>query len=138
MTRIIHLEGVGKRRNRMTKEVVIAIRELVRQDEINDHTRDLAAFITLRLKSIYETIDLTVTAWEKRGYWVKADRFRLDWNWTGKLSAEMRNAIENEDWQQIAMISAQAAQKLSNVIVSDRHRLGEPWHGAWEKLGHSK
>jgi hypothetical protein len=138
LSRIIQLDGVGKQRKKMTKEVVLAIRELMRQDEINELTRDLAAFITLRLRSIYETIDLTVAAWEKRGYWVKADRFRLDWAWSGSLAQKMQDAIQIEDWQQIAILSAEAAQKLKNVQVSERHRLGEPWHGFWKKLMNSE
>jgi hypothetical protein len=122
----------------MTKEVVLAIRELMRQEEVNALTRDLAAFISMRLKSIYETIDLTVAAWEKRGYWVKADRFRLDWAWSGTLSQDLKDAIQAEDWQQVAVTSAKAAQKLNNVQVSERHRLGKPWIGVWDEFTHQE
>jgi hypothetical protein len=131
LTRIIKLDGVGKQRKRLTKEVVIAIRELMRQDAVNDETKDLAAFIALNLEAIYQTIDQTVAAWEKRDYWVKADRFRLEWSWSGTLAQEMREAILEEDWQKVALTSAEAAQKLNNVQVAKRHRMGEPWHGAW-------
>ena len=134
MTRIINLDGVGKRRKKLTREVVLAVRELMRQDEVNDETRDLAAFIALNLQAIYETIELTVTPWEKRDYWVKADRFRLEWAWSGTLAEEMREAIRKDDWQLVAITSAKAGQKLHKVQVPKRHRLGEPWHGAWEEL----
>jgi hypothetical protein len=126
LTRIIKLDGVGKQRKRLTKEVVIAIRELMRQDAVNDETKDLAAFIALNLEAIYQTIDQTVAAWEKRDYWVKADRFRLEWSWSGTLAQEMREAILEEDWQKVALTSAEAAQKLNNVQVAKRHRMGEP------------
>ena len=132
MTRIIKLDGVGKQRKKLTREVVLAIRELMRLDEVNTLTRDLAAFIALNLNAIYQTIDLTVAAWEKRDYWVKADRFRIEWAWSGKLSNEMSKAILNDDGQAVALISAEAAQKLNKVQVPKRHRLGEPWHGAWD------
>ncbi len=39
----------------------------------------------LALEEINSNIDKSVEAWEKRGYWVKADKFRLDWEWSGKL-----------------------------------------------------
>lgn len=126
------MDGVGKQRKKLTREVVLAIRELMRLDEVNTLTRDLAAFIALNLDAIYQTIDLTVAAWEKRDYWVKADRFRMEWAWSGKLANEMSKAILNDDWQAVALISAEAAQKLNKVQVPKRHRLGEPWHGAWE------
>ncbi len=137
MTRIINLDGVGKQRKRLTREVVLAVRELVRQGEVTDETKDLAAFIAMNLQAIYETIDLTVAAWEKRDYWVKADRFRLEWAWSGKLAEQMREAIKNEDWQTIALTSAEAGQKLHKVQVPKRHRMGEPWHGAWAEFNKS-
>jgi hypothetical protein len=138
LSRIIQLDGVGKQRKKMSKEVVLAIRELMRQDEVNDLTKDLAAFITLRLMSIYDTIDLTVAAWEKRGYWVKADRFRLDWAWSGELAQDLNEAIHKDDWQQVAVTAARAGEKLNQVQVSERHRLGEPWLGAWDKFSSTK
>lgn len=134
MTRIIELDGVGKQRKRLTREVVLAVRELMHQEEINDETRDLAAFIALNLETIYETIDRTVAAWEKRDYWVKADRFRLEWAWSGTLAAEMREAIRHEDWQTVATTSAKAGEKLNKIEVPKRHRMGEPWHGAWDEF----
>ena len=134
MSRIIKLDGVGKQRNKMTREVVLAIRELMQQEDVNDLTKDLAAFISLTLLQIYETIDITVAAWEKRDYWVKADRFRMDWAWSGTLAKDMREALENDDWESVAVISAQVAQKLNKVHVPKRNRLGEPWHGAWDEL----
>jgi hypothetical protein len=137
LTRIINLDGVGKQRKKLTREVVLAVRELMRQEEVNDETRDLAAFIALNLEAIYETIDRTVTAWEKRDYWVKADRFRLEWAWSGALAGEMREAIRNEDWQAVAITSAKAGQKLNKVQVPKRHRMGEPWHGAWAEFNNS-
>jgi hypothetical protein len=134
LTRIIKLDGVGKQRKRLTREVVLAVRELMRQEDVNDETRDLAAFIAIKLEAIYQTIDLTVAAWEKRDYWVKADRFRLEWAWSGSLAEEMREAILNDDWGTVAMTSAKAGQKLNKVQVPKRHRLGEPWHGAWAEF----
>lgn len=134
MTRIIKINGVGKQRKKLTREVVLAIRELMRLEEVNTQTRELAAFIALNLEAIYQTIDLTVAAWEKRDYWVKADRFRMEWAWSGKLAGEMGEAIRKDDWQAVALISAKAAQKLNKVQVPQRHRLGEPWLGAWEEF----
>ncbi len=39
----------------------------MKQTEITDKTRDLAAFIALALEAIASTIDTSVEAWEKRG-----------------------------------------------------------------------
>lgn len=134
MGRLINPESAGKERNQLTRGVVLAIRELMRQTAPSETTRDLAAFIALALEGIAATIDASVGAWEKRGYWVKADRFRLEWDWAGHLAGRMKQAALAEDWGTVAQTAVQAAQKLSNVQLPQRNRLGEPWVGAWQRL----
>lgn len=134
MSRVIKLETAGKERNTLTRGVVLALRALGQQQQVDAQTRDLAAFVSLALAEIVETVEVSVTAWEKRGYWVKADRFRMEWDWARRLSQVMHQAVLGEDWPRVALASAQVAEKLANVDVPLRHRLGEPWQGAWEKL----
>jgi hypothetical protein len=107
---------------------------LAKQTEVNHETKDLAAFIALALKTISEGIDISVLAWEKRGYWVKADRFRMDWMWTGQYADKLKVAIFTDDWGTIALTIPQIAQKLSKIEVSNNHRLGQPWVGAFKQL----
>ena len=78
MSRVINPDSAGKERTRLTKAIVISIRELAKQTEPGAKARDLAAFIALALLTIAEGIDVSVAAWEKRDYWVKADRFRME------------------------------------------------------------
>ena len=134
MSRIINTESIGKERTRLSKEIVLAIRELMQQKEPGPVTKDLAAFIVLALRSIADSIDDSVQAWEKRGYWVKADRFRMEWDWSGKMSDAMRHSLLDEDWGKVAQLSVQIAMKLNKVEVSPHHRLGSPWVGAWRNL----
>ncbi len=134
MGRLINLETAGKERTRLTKAVVLALRELLRQPEPNDNARDLAAFISLALETVASTIDLSVGAWEKRGYWVKADRFRMEWAWSSRLAGNMRQAVLAEDWMKVAQTAAQVAERLNGIMVPQRHRLGAPWIGAYQKL----
>jgi hypothetical protein len=134
LSRIINPDSAGKERTRLTKAVFLAIRELAQQAGPGAESRDLAAFIVLALSIISETIDVSVTAWEKRGYWVKADKFRMDWDWAGQYAERMRRAVFAEDWASVAQTATQTAQKLSKVVVPPRHRLGQPWVGAWEEL----
>ena len=138
MSRIIKTESAGKDRTRRSKEIVLAIRELMKQTNPDDNTRDLAAFIALALEEIAQTIDLSVAAWEKRDYWVKADRFRMEWSWVGPQGAAMRQALAKEDWAKVAQTSISVAQKFYNIKIAPHHRLGTPWVGAWEKFNNSK
>lgn len=134
MSRVVNPDSVGKERTRLTKSIIIAIRELARQGEPGAKARDLAAFIVLALQTIAAGIDASVAAWEKRNYWVKADRFRMEWAWTGTLGSKMKEALLADDWASVALLSTQIAQKLGNVKVSPNHHLGTPWVGAWTQL----
>jgi hypothetical protein len=134
MSRVINPDSAGKQRNQLARAIAVAVRELARQRDTGVEAHDLAAFIAAALKSITEGIDLSVAAWEKRGYWVKADKFRLEWDWAGPIAEKMKAAVLVEDWGTIAALSAQIAQKLNKVQISDNHRLGKPWLNALERL----
>jgi len=134
MSRIINLESAGKERTRLARAIVLAVRELARQNGPSAESRDLAAYIALSLRAIADTIDVSVAAWEKRGYWVKADRFRMDWLWAGQFAEKIRLALLNENWGTVAALVARSAQKMNKVSVGENNRLGKPWAGAWQEL----
>jgi hypothetical protein len=134
LSRVINPDSVGKERTRLTKGIVLCIRELAKQAKVTPETKDMAAYIALALQSISAGIDVSVAAWEKRDYWVKADKFRMEWMWAGQLAEKMKSAILGDDWATIAMLMPQIASKFSKVEVSDNHRLGKPWVGAYTLL----
>lgn len=131
---MINPEGAGKERTQLVRSVVLALRELMQQQATDQKTQDLAAYIALALQAIDETVEVSVAAWEKRDYWLKADRFRMEWAWAGRLGENMRQAVLSEDWLRVAQTAAAVAEKVQSVAVPKRHGLGEPWHGAWERL----
>jgi len=134
LSRYINPETGGKERARLTKMIVLAIRELMSQTSVTDTSYDLVAFIILALEDVYQTIDSSVAAWEKKGYWLKADKYRLDWEWSDSFARSLKEALKKEDWGSIALKSAQIAQKLGDIQISARHRLGAPWVSAYAKL----
>ncbi len=134
MSRLIKTETAGKDRTRLTKSIVLAVRELAKQKDVTPEAKDLAAFIALALRTISDGIDESVAAWEKRGYWVKADRFRMEWLWTGQFAGKMKNALSSDDWGTIAMLMPQIAQKLGKIQIAENHRLGKPWVGFYKRM----
>ena len=134
MSPIINPDSAGKERTRLTRAIVLAVRQLAKQSQVNQEAKDLAAFIAMALRIISDGIDVSVAAWEKRDYWIKADKFRMEWTWTGQLADKMKTAVLTEDWGTVAMLSAQIAQKFNKIVVSDNHRLGKPWLGAFQKM----
>ena len=134
MSRIVNSESAGKDRTRLTKVVVLSVRELLRQQEVSDLSRDLIACVLRSLDAIYETIDASVAAWEDRGYWVKADRFRQEWQWTKIIADKMRPLVYEENYGELIPLMVQVMQALQSVKVSENHRLGTPWTGQWQLL----
>ncbi|MBI5352512.1 MAG: hypothetical protein HZB50_07740 [Chloroflexi bacterium] len=134
MSRVINPDSVGKERTRLTKGIVLCIRELAKQNAVTSEAKDMAAYIALALQSIAEGIDVSVVAWEKRDYWVKADKFRMEWMWAGHSAEKMKTAVLTDDWMSVAALIPQIAGRFSKVEVSNNHRLGTPWVGAYTLL----
>jgi len=134
MSRVINPDSAGKQRIQLTKAIVLAVRELARQTDTGATARDLAAFISIALQTISDGIEVSVVAWEKRDYWVKADKFRMEWAWAKSASEKMRAAVLSDDWATVAMVAATIAQKFSKIQVSENNRLGKPWIGAFKQL----
>jgi len=133
VSRVINPNAVGKRRKMLLRALVLALRELMTQTSPDQTTRDLAAFLVLTLREVAATVRETTDAWEKRGYWLKADRFRLEWEWTETLAARLEEALRREDWEAVSQVAAELFVRLSQVDLPKRHRLGRPWEGAWAK-----
>lgn len=134
MTRIIQTQKIGTERKRLVRAIVISIRELSRQQGQSAETKDLIAFIYACLAAISKGIETTVAPWEKRDYWVKADRFRMEWDWTGPTSQQLKENLMADEWTKIPELLAKIGGKFINEKVSEKHRMGQPWHGAWDRL----
>ncbi len=105
----------------------------MRQTEPDKNTKDMIAFIILALREIADGIDKSVIAWEKRGYWVKADKYRMDWAWVLPFEQDLNKYFKSDDWGQIAGKLVALMGRFSSIKVSDKHRMGKPWVGAYKK-----
>ena len=121
-------------RNRLTKSIVLAIRKLMQKGQPDKESLDMAAYVVLALEKIEESVDSSATAWEKRDYWLKADRFRMEWSWLEIRRIALEKAVSAQDWGQIASELILVAQNFNKVEVSEKNRLGEPWVGSWKVL----
>lgn len=136
MSRIVNYETAGKERKHLVRLIGFAIRELFSQNDVSHETKDLAAFIALSLISIYKSIDKSVEAWEKRGYWIKADRYRMEWMWTENLGIKLKESVLEDDWAEVANIIAAIAKKLGDTKLPKQNSNGKFWHGAMNVLIH--
>jgi len=134
MSRILHQESGSTIRNRFCREIVLSIRKLILQSKPDDTSKDIVAFIILSLEKINQITDQAVAAWEKKDYWVKADKFKMQWSWAEDFSQKLTLELQNENWANIALLVAQIGQKLSKFEISPKNRIGEPWVGAFNYL----
>jgi hypothetical protein len=134
LSRLINPDGVGKQRTQLMKALALALRALATRSEIDDETRDLVAFLALALNEIHETIDVTCLAWEKRDYWLKADQFRRDWAWAGRLGDKIERVVLGEQWQDLGPRMAELSSHLQKIDLPKRNTLGTPWKGALARL----
>ena len=125
-------------RNRLVRSIVLAIRTLMQQGKPDAKSLDIAAYIVLALEKINETIDAAMLAWEKRDYWVKADQFRQEWAWIEGSHSRLKVAVFAQNWEEIVPEVISVGQRFSHVKIAEKNRIGEPWHGAWNALKHSK
>mgnify|MGYP001229265745 CR=1 FL=1 len=121
-------------RNRLSKSIVLSIRKLMQKGQPDSESLDMAAFVVLALEKIEESVDSSATAWEKRDYWLKADRFRMEWGWTEERRKKLQATVLEKEWSAIATELILVAQHFNKVEVSDKNRLGKPWIGAWKVL----
>lgn len=134
MGRVIKIDTGGNQRSRLMKAVAEAVNSLSHFEELNADSLDICAFIALALLEISDTVDQTVQAWEKRGYWVKADRFQMEWSWTGNCGAQLKEAIIEGSWVKIEGIIAQISNQVISVKVPVKKRTSHLWKGAGKTL----
>ncbi len=133
MGRVINPHSLQRERRRILQALRKAL-DLYSETADDAERRDLAAFMVLALEAVAASVERTVAPWEQRDYWVKADRFRREWAWAGRLAPAFRKAVLEEEWEAVGVLAAELDERLQDVTVSARSRLGEPWTGAWEQL----
>ena len=134
MGRVINPERPGKIRDRLLKVLVIALEEYQNLDGVSVQTKDIAAFVALTLEAISQTVERTASAWEKRDYWIKADRFRNEWKWVSMYGNRMQAAVLDGDYSLVHTTATDIFEFVIDIEVPKHHRLGTPWTGAYQEL----
>ncbi len=134
MSRVITTQGPGKVRNYHRRTIAESLRRLSQKPKLDDEAKDLAALIVFSLQGIADTVDQTVEAWEKRDYWIKAERFREKWRWVEPAADELSVAIYEGRWDQLPVVLAQLMPRFADVKVKQMTRKPVLWQGAYERF----
>lgn len=134
MSRIISTEGPGKIRGQHRRTIAEALRRLSMKQQLDDEVRDLAALIVLCLHRIADTVERTTDAWDKRDYYLKADRFREQWRWVEPMADQLSAVIYEGQWSQLPDVLVQLMPYFSDVTIKKMTRKPSLWQGAYKKL----
>ena len=134
MSRVISIEAPGKVRNQHLRTIAEVLRRLSQKPRLDDEAKDLVALIVFCLHGIADTVDRTIEAWEKRDYWMKAERFREEWRWLEPVTDELSTTIYEGRWDQLPAVLARLLPRFSDVKIKQMTRKPTLWQGAYERF----
>lgn len=134
MSRVISTEGPGKVRQQHRRTIAEALRRLSQKRRLDDESKDLAALIVLSMHEIANTVDRTIDAWEKRDYFMKAERFREQWRWLEPAADQLSSVIYEGRWDELPAILARLMPHFADVTVKQLTRKPSLWQGAYDRL----
>jgi hypothetical protein len=134
MSRVINSNSPTKIRNQNRRTIAEMLHHLVRKSEIDQESKDMVAAIVFALQEIHEGVDQSAQAWEKRGYWMKAERFLREWHWCGEMAANMDDVIRHEAWDLLPELLADLFPRFADIEIKSMTRTAVTWHGAHRRL----
>jgi hypothetical protein len=134
MSRVININGPGKQRHWYRRTIAEALRRLTSKSELDAEARDLASLIVFGLRGIGETVERTVEAWEKRNYYLKADRFQMQWEWAEQAADEMTATIKSGEWMNLPTQLGELMPHFADIRVARLTRKPEIWEGCYRRL----
>ena len=127
MGRVINISSPGKRRNQQRRTIAEILRHLMLKRELDPEAKDMAATVVFALRSIAETIEESTVAWEKRNYFLKADRFRRRWEWATVHAERLHKLLVDDRWEQLPQELAMLAPYFADIRVLKLTRPASTW-----------
>lgn len=134
MSRVINTSSPGTRRSQLRRTVAELLRNLMLKRTLDEEAKDMAATLVLSLRGIAETIENSTLAWEKRDYYLKADRFRREWEWALPAAERLRSLIVSEHWELLPRELAALVPRFSDVHIAKMTRSSSTWQGNYHLL----
>lgn len=138
MGRVINTNNPGKRRNHFMRTIAELLRRLSQKPKVDNEVKDMVAMIVFCLRGIEDTIEESVQAWEKRGYWKKADDFHQKWWWASRMSADVKKLAVEEQWDQMPEMMVKLFPYFSDIQINKMTRNESMWDGCYEQLMEEK
>jgi hypothetical protein len=134
LTRIIATESVGQQRHNLRRTIAEALRRLATKQTFDQESLDLAALIVFSLRRLEQGVDQTATAWEKRDYYLKADRFRLEWEWLDDTAYALETALLLGNHDRVPEILVTLFPRFADITIARYTRSSKLWEGCFRRL----
>lgn len=134
MGRIINTASPGSERNRLRRTMAEILRHLMFKRGVDDEVKDMTATLVYALRGIAESVEVTTGAWEKRDYYVKADRFRLEWEWVTPAARRLEAVAREGRWEDLPQELAALAPRFADIRIAKMTRDATTWQSNHERL----
>ena len=134
MSRVINVNSPTKIRNHHRRTIAEILRHLSLKQTFDDEAKDMAAFIVFALQEMYDVSEQSAAAWEKRGYWMKAERFLRDWRWSIEMAANLDDVLRHEAFDLLPELIAGLFPRFADIQLKRMLRKPITWQGAYQKL----
>ena len=134
MSRIINSDTPSQQRAKLLKLVANAVLFAEENYQKSNELNDLLAFIVLTLMEIEKTIIKTTAPWEKRDYWVKADKFRREWGWVHETINSLLSSRNSSGWEFLPFAVESLKEKIKNIEIPRYLKEKKYWNGAYAVL----
>jgi len=134
VSRVISTNSVGKERRQLRRTIAEALRRLARKPQFDTESRDLAALIVFCLRRLEDGVEQTIQAWEKRDYYLKADRFERQWEWVDETAYALESALLLGQWDQVPDVLATLFPRFADITIGRFTRSADVWEGCYDRL----
>lgn len=134
MARVINTNSPGKRRSAHMRTIAEILRHLSQQREVDQQTKDMTAMLVHCLRGIDDTVEESVRAWEKRGYWKKADDFHQKWWWSTLMANAIEELLRTENWDDLPQAMVKLYPHFADIQINRLTRNPAEWAGAYHRI----
>ena len=133
MSQVINRNNYSSQRSSYLRFISTALEQYDNKKTTIEEKRDITVFILLTLLEIQKSIQKTIQPWEKRGYWVKADQFRAEWQWVDLVCNDLQKKIRQQEWSALNSELNVLRKACLDSPPYQRLQVKDPWKGSWQK-----
>jgi hypothetical protein len=134
MARIIRPDSPARARTSIVAGICTALADLDAPGNPDD-LGDRLAYAGLALRELGRSTERTADAWERRGYWLKADQFRREWGWAAQGADAILTPLLQDDLPSAQAAASALLPRLQAVPNASAPRISAiHWAGALTRL----